>query len=232
MSSPRFDGVLFDMDGLLLDSERIYLSIFRIALVDLELEWDEALYLSMIGRNGIESAKLLINHYGPTYDHDRMRARLDHHWKLHVAKESVPLMPGVIELLDLLDELRIPCAVATSTARGRAEAKLTDAGIRHRFQGLIGGDDVSNGKPHPEPYLKAAALLGLDASRCLALEDSANGIRSAHGAGAAAVMVPDLLQPTSEIEAIAHRIAPSLLDVRDWLASTHHLPLTAMVDSR
>lgn len=228
----RFDGVLFDMDGLLLDSERVYQIIWRQALVDLALEWHEPLYLSMIGRNGVESAALLTSHYGDAYHPDRMRERLDHHWKAHVALEPVALMPGVIELLDYLDAAGIPRVVATSTGQARAEVKLTETGIRHRFQGLIGGDDVTFGKPHPEPYIKAAALLGLDPARCLALEDSANGIRSAHAAGAAAVMVPDILAPTPEIEAIAHRIAPSLLHVRDWLVAMHDKPLTATADSR
>jgi len=228
----RFDGVLFDMDGLLLDSERVYQIIWRQALVDLGLDWHEPLYMSMIGRNGVESAALLTSHYGDTYQHEQMRERLDHHWKAHVAREPVALMTGVIELLDYLDGAGIPRVVATSTGRARAEVKLTEVGIRHRFQGLIGGDDVAFGKPHPEPYQKAAALLGLDPARCLALEDSANGIRSAHGAGATAVMVPDILAPTAEIQAIAHKIAPSLLHVRDWLISMDDMSLTATVDSR
>jgi HAD superfamily hydrolase (TIGR01509 family) len=220
MMAGGFAGVLFDMDGLLLDSERIFKLAWRAAIEDLDFAWDEDFFHSLIGLNSKLSRQRLQEFYGPDDRLTRLPDRVDHHFHKLTDDAPIPVKPGVHELLDLLDHHDVPRAVATSTKRGNALAKLERSGLLHRFHGLVGGDEVTDGKPSPEPFRKAAALLEVEADRCLALEDSFNGIRAAHAAGATPVMVPDLLHPTPEIRALAHRIAPSLLEVRDWLLAT------------
>src|SRR5207253_2615312 len=115
--------------------------------------------------------------------------------------------------LDHLDSLQIPVAVATSTKSARAMQKLGDAGIGGRFKAVIGGDQVENSKPHPDIYLKAAAALGVLAEKCLALEDSENGVRSAFSAGMTVIQVPDLVEPSEALRSLGHVILGSLREV-------------------
>lgn len=211
-------AVLFDMDGLLINSERPLRAAMIAASQAVERPMDEALYASLIGRPYPAVHSRLLEHFGSETVMDRFtelyRADIQ-----AVFEARIPLMRGVHELLDYLDARGLPAVVATSTQRARARHHLDKAGIGHRFRTVIGGDDVSQGKPHPEPYLKAAAALGVEPRFCLALEDSHNGVRSAHAAGTMAVMVPDLLPATAEMEALCHRVLPDLLAVRDLLAA-------------
>ena len=119
-----------------------------------------------------------------------------------------------MDLLKVLRDAAIRMAVATSTARPRSEAQLKKAGILHNFDVLVTRSDVETGKPHPETFLKAAALLSVDPSNCLALEDSHNGVRAAAAAGMATIMIPDVLHPTPEIVSLCVGVLPSLDDVR------------------
>jgi HAD superfamily hydrolase (TIGR01509 family) len=134
-----------------------------------------------------------------------------------MAEHRLALKPGVPELLDLLDMLEIPRAIATSTGRSLAESHLSHHNLLHRFSVLITIDECTQGKPHPEPYLNAARALAAAPSTCWALEDSPNGIRSAHAAGMSAIMVPDLIQPDGEIQACCAHVLDSLHDVRALL---------------
>ncbi|MDE1148761.1 MAG: HAD family phosphatase [Azospirillaceae bacterium] len=210
-------AVIFDMDGLLIDSERPLRGAMLAAAVTVERPLTEAFYSTLIGRPYPAVRQMLVDHFGGEALFERFttlyRGAIQAHFEAGIA-----LMTGVVELLDDLDAAGIPMAVATSTQRERALHHLTQAGIAHRFRAIIGGDDVTQGKPHPEPYLKAAAALDIDPSHCLALEDSHNGIRAAHAAGMMAVMVPDLLSPTAEIEALC-RVAADLHEVRRWVAA-------------
>src|SRR5262249_21552474 len=119
-----------------------------------------------------------------------------------------------MDLLKVLRDAAIPLAVATSTARPKTEAQLKKAGIFHNFDVLVTRSDVEIGKPHPETFLKAAALLSVDPSNCLVLEDSHNGVRAAAAAGMATIMIPDLLPLIPEIASLCVGVLPSLNDVR------------------
>lgn len=211
-------AVIFDMDGLLIDSERPLRAAMIKASLAVDHPMDEALYASLIGRPYPAVHARLLDHFGSETTMDRFtelyRADIQ-----DTFAAGITLMRGVLPLLDLLDAAGLPAMVATSTQRARAHHHLDKAGIGHRFRGVIGGDDVSQGKPHPDPYLKAAAALGVDPRHCVALEDSHNGIRSAHAAGTMPIMIPDLLPATAEIEALCHRVLPDLHAVRDLLAA-------------
>ena len=134
-----------------------------------------------------------------------------------LAATRLALKPGAIELLDTLDDLGLPRAIATSSARETVEHHLQFHDLVGRFHHIVGHGDYAVGKPAPDPFLKAAELLGVEPRSCLALEDSHNGVRSAAAACMMTVMVPDLLEPTDEIRGLCAFVARDLHEVRDLL---------------
>jgi HAD superfamily hydrolase (TIGR01509 family) len=131
-----------------------------------------------------------------------------------MASSRLALKPGVVELLDALDDLRLPRAIATSSAYHTVEHHLTAHNLVGRFQEIVGHGDYASGKPAPDPFVNAAERLGVEPRLCLALEDSYNGVRSASSAGMMTVMVPDLLEPTDEIRGLCTFVARDLHEVR------------------
>ncbi len=211
-------AVLFDMDGLLLDTERLIRDAMLAVMADLGFAMAAEDYALLIGRPEPASRAIMLDRFGQGLDYDAMRAevrqRISDQWG-----PRRPLKPGAADLLAQLNAAGVPCAVATSSENALARAHLGHAGLLDGFATIVGCDDVSQGKPHPEPYLAAAARLGTDPARCLALEDSHNGIMSAHAAGCQVVMVPDLLPATPEIRARLVAVAPDLVTVGHWLAT-------------
>ncbi len=209
----RPDAVIFDMDGLLLDSERLALALHEQAASDLGLRWDHDISLQMVGLNSRDSAHILTQAFGADYPVEALNARFGELYEAAIQAGSIPLKPFVRELLQRLEALRIPCAVATSTRRVRAEAKLSHAKLLPQFKALACGDEVLRGKPHPEIYELAAQRVGAQPTRCLALEDSNAGVRAAVSAGMKVVMVPDLLRPDADIRRLGVPAVESLRDV-------------------
>lgn len=210
----RIEAVVFDMDGLIIDTETLARLTWRQAAADCGLDLDDALFGTLVGRTRRDSNAILQAAFGEGFALDAFRLRCSEHWEVCIAERGIPLKPGVVELLDLLDEVGLPRAVATSTTRAGAERSLALAGVLDRYPVLVTGDQVERGKPAPDIFLRAAEVLAVDPARCLALEDSPYGIMAAHAAGMVPVMVPDLVLPTEEIESLAYRVVASLHDVR------------------
>jgi HAD superfamily hydrolase (TIGR01509 family) len=209
-------AVIFDMDGLLLDTEVLYRTAIFAACAAQGLQMVDHVHLSLIGApRDLEDSKL-IAHFGRTFDLDRYHQDCAMHFD-DLCATSVPLRPGVTDLLEALTDAAIPMAVATSTARAKSQAQLKKAGILDNFAALVTRSDITTGKPHPETFLRAAELLRVDPSNCLALEDSYNGVRAAAAAGMATIMIPDLLQPNPEIASLCVGVFPSLKDVQRLL---------------
>lgn len=206
-------AVVFDMDGLLLDSERIAYDIGRQVSLDLGIPWTHETAMQLIGRNSREHEALLKGAFGEDYPLAVHQAEFGRRYEAVIAQGTIPLKPGVHELFDVLDTLKLPRAVATSTRRSRALPKLAAVGLLARVDLVVAGDEVSRGKPAPDIFLAAAERLGQAAERCLALEDSNAGVRAAHAAGMRVVMVPDLLQPADDIRDAGIMVAASLLDI-------------------
>lgn len=206
-------AVVFDMDGLLLDSERIAYDIGRQVSLDLGIPWTHETAMQLIGRNSREHEALLKGAFGEDYPLEVHQAEFGRRYEAVIAQGTIPLKPGVHALFDVLDARRLPRAVATSTRRSRALPKLEAVGLLARVDLVVAGDEVSRGKPAPDIFLAAAERLGQAAERCLALEDSNAGVRAAHAAGMRVVMVPDLLQPADDIRDAGIMVAASLLDI-------------------
>ncbi|WP_026971720.1 HAD family hydrolase [Aliagarivorans marinus] len=213
MSKP-IHAAIFDMDGLLLDSERLCRSYFLDACSELQLNVPESVYLQIIGCNAQRIEQIFAEQLGPDFPYHPLRERWMALYQGHVHNRAVALREGVRELLELLAGLPIQLAVATSTAKELAENKLRLAGLRDYFSLITCGCEVAHSKPDPEIYLLAASRLGIAPEHCIAFEDSANGVRAAHAANMQVVQVPDLVMPDEPLLALQHRVIPSLNEAR------------------
>lgn len=207
-------GVLFDMDGLLLDSERLARDAFLTACADVGRTVSLDVYHRCIGTTAAATQELLLTAYGEDFPLEAIEARWSAHYHARLAEGPVPVKAGARSLLSTLRERAVPMALVTSTGRPVAEAKLEATALLDFFHCLICGGETERGKPAPDPYLAAADRLALDPARCWALEDSGNGVRAAFGAGCTVFQIPDLVPPDAELETLGHYIASSLDEVR------------------
>jgi HAD superfamily hydrolase (TIGR01509 family) len=212
-------AVVFDMDGLMLDTERLALRCWTEAAAELGLDFDAGLIPSMIGRNVRDSRSLVLARHGDAYPVDRLALASQRIYDGIVERDGVAVKPGVVALLDWLDAMRIPRVVATSTRRARAQAKLARADLLVRFATVVGGDEVERGKPEPDIFLLAAARIGAVPADCIVLEDSEPGVLGALAAGMTPIMVPDLVPPSETLLARGPLVLASLLLVRAHLAA-------------
>ncbi len=204
-------AVIFDMDGLLLDTERVCLDAFVQACLGYGIKDSEAVFLQCVGHRGdavdIIVEKALSGKVGLQTFYQDWGALIDQ--KLD---QNIPVKAGVLKLLSFLKTQDIPMAVATSTKTKSAVPLLEKAGLMGFFAHVVGGEQVEHGKPQPDIYIRAAKLLGVDIAKCVAFEDSNTGVLAAVRSGAKAVQVPDLLTPSEEIKALGHIIAPDILE--------------------
>lgn len=209
----QFRGVIFDMDGLLLDTERIALAAFNRTCAGFNLPCREDLFMLCLGTNQARGREVLQEGLRGLVDHSLFEETWDRHYLELTTNEAVPLKPGASELLEHVASLRIPAAVATSTRTSRARDKLRSAGILEKFEAIVGGDQVEKSKPAPDIYLRAAEVLNAEPRACLALEDSENGVRAALAAGMTVVQIPDLVAPSQALRSLGHVVLQSLRDV-------------------
>ena len=217
MSLPRpVKAVVFDMDGLLVDTETVVFAAMQHAAAQFGGEMPFATFQRMVGLQHAHSDIILVEHFGEGFDLETWTAAVSEHFHAEAAA-GIALKAGVVEILDALDAAGLPRAIATSSSLEAVHHSLGRHGLVDRFHALITRDVQTMGKPHPEPFLKAAAALGVDPADCLALEDSHNGVRAASSAGMMTVMVPDMLDPTEEMHTLCVRIAADLHEVRGWI---------------
>lgn len=217
MALPRtVKAVVFDMDGLLVDTEQVVFDAMTAAARGDGRELPFDIFKRMVGLPGHASDAIVIEHFGAGFDVERWRTEVSRHFD-DIAAAGIALKAGVIELLEVLDRREMPRAIATSSTRRAVEHSLGQHGLVDRFHAVISRELQTRHKPHPDPFLKAAEALGIDPADCLALEDSHNGVRAAASAGMMTVMVPDLLDPTEEMHALCIRIAADLHEVRELL---------------
>jgi HAD superfamily hydrolase (TIGR01509 family) len=205
-------AVIFDMDGLMLDSERAIIGCLAEAARELGHDLPEMLWLSMVGHSEAVCRHLLDEAVGETQRD--LILRRSHVLYDAVVAAGVPHRPGILAMLDFLQTRDIPRAVATSTRRPLALKKLEASSLLPRFDAICTSSDVEHPKPAPDVYLLAARSLGVDPTQCLVLEDSPTGVRAALAAGMYPIQIPDLLEPDDAVRALGHLILPSLDDAR------------------
>lgn len=203
-------GIIFDMDGLMLDTERLFRQAYQQAAMEHGVDFPDELYAEMIGHRADSSQRIMMKGLGPDAPHQEIIEGARRHYYVLLEKGGVPIRPGLADVLDYLDEIDMPRAVATSTHGGLTNSKLSASGLSKRLPVVVSGDEVEHGKPAPDIYLRAAELLDLPATVCLVLEDSPTGLEGAFNAGATPVLIPDLREPTDKMRKQAALIFPSL----------------------
>jgi len=206
---PEFEAVIFDMDGTLIDTERIGEASWVHAGDDLGMEVPEELKRRMIGRR-LPDIRALVQSYFPETDVEPLLDRANFHYHRLVTEAPPPVKPGALELLERLRALEMPMALATSSRHEQAEDKLTRTGLRSFFSVLVAGDDVRRGKPDPEIFHRAAEELGVSIEACAVFEDSGPGIEAANRSGAVAVLVPEFWPADNAAALFAHHVLRDL----------------------
>ena len=206
-------GVIFDMDGVILDTEKLYARFWREAAVALGYPMTHQQALGMRSLNSQAGQAKLESYFGPGISRDQVRCKRIELMDAYTDVHGVELMPGVREILAFLKQRGIAIAVATASPMERVERYLKPYGVLEQFDVLCSADDVLRGKPEPDIYLKAAGMIGLPPEKCLAVEDSPAGILSASRAGCRPVFVPDQDQADEETMQLLYAHADSLLDI-------------------
>ena len=205
-------AIVFDMDGTLLDTEAVHRVTMQAAADALGHDLTDAVFQQLVGVHRDVNTQTLLAHFGDDFPIEEFYrdgdARFEEMWR-----EGIAFRPGARALLEGLRAAGLPLAVATSTASPFAEQRLERSGILPLFETVVTRSDVTRPKPHAEPYLLAAERLGVDPRDCVAVEDSPNGLRAAAAAGMMALLVPDLIPPTEETEALATQVLPDLAAV-------------------
>ena len=196
MRKPK--AVIFDMDGLMLDTERPMIPIWIEAGKAIGWDIQAQTAINTIGKNGDDIRKLCMGELGPDFPYEKFKTELNRLFDEEFEK-GIGHKPGLLELLDHLASLNMPLAVGTSSRKSAAQWKLEKAGIKGRFSHIVCGDEVENGKPAPDIFLKAAELLGFSPAECVGFEDSIAGLMALRDAGIASVFIKDIVEPPEEI---------------------------------
>ena len=209
-------NVIFDMDGVIFDSERAYISAYQKLAPKYGLNDAEVVHracMDSIGVNRQKTKEIFFSYVGHEFDYLAYREDV----QVELNKSPFELKPGVYELFDWLKEKEAYIALASSTRQVSVTKMLDNADLTKYFKAIVCGDMVSHSKPHPEIFLTAAERLGAEPKDCYVIEDSYNGIRAAHAAGMHPIMVPDILQPDKEIRRLSEVVLPSLFEVKEYL---------------
>ena len=214
-------AVVFDMDGVIFDSEKLYRKHWMISAKEYGLDEEvmKTLLDKIAGATKERNEKLMKDHFGQDFDYMVFRESTMNRMDKDIDENGVELKPGVKELFNYLKGHGYMIGLATSTVKERAERNLKRAGLISYFDGIMYGGIVTNGKPAPDIYEHACQLLGVPVSEAIGVEDSINGIISSHAAGLYTIMVIDLIQPNDEVRAIADQIYDSLFEVKELLES-------------
>lgn len=209
-------AVIFDMDGVIFDSECLALECWEKIGAKYHLEGMREAFLPCIGTNKVKTKEIVLEHYGKDFPYDEFSREASALFHKIVDENGLPEKTGVRELLTYLQEHKIPLALASSTRLEVVTQELKQAGLYEYFSVVMGGDQLKRSKPEPDIYLMTCEKLGIRPANAYAIEDSYNGIRSAHSAGMKPIMVPDMLPATEEMRDKSVVVLEDLLQVRDW----------------
>ena len=213
----NIDAVIFDMDGVIFDSERITRIMWKKAGEEFNVKDVDSTVAEVTGRSFSDTCSYLKEKYGENFPAVEFRTRCSELFHSYADKNGLPFMSEAKETLDYLKQKGYTLALASSTRQAVVERELKQASIYDYFKTITCGDMVAHSKPDPEIYIKAAESLGADCHRCIAIEDSPNGIISSYRAGMMSVMVVDQIKPTEELKKILYKLCYSLREVRSFL---------------
>lgn len=195
-------NVIFDMDGLMFDTERVFIKAWDYAGEKIGIGKAGFMVYKTLGMNIATAYQVWREEFGDRYHQEELKKHTKIFLQKYYEENIVPVKPGLYILLDFLKSKQCRMAVATSSPRWEVEKHLKDAKVEDYFSGIVCGDMIENSKPAPDIYLKACELLGAEPKDCYALEDSRNGLLSAYRAGCKPIMIPDLWQPDEEIRKV------------------------------
>ena len=209
--------IIFDMDGLMINSERVTYECYVKVLEKMNLTMSEDFYKRLLGKTLPTAFQIMYDEYGNDFPMDDVLGEVHQLMNDIFEKEGVPLKEGLIELLTYLKDNNYLTIVATSSTRNRVEHLLGMADILKHYDDSICGDEVTHGKPNPEVFLRACEKLGVQPSQALVLEDSEAGIQAAHSANIPVICIPDMKYPEPEYAQMTTKIFQSLHTVIDYL---------------
>ena len=222
----KLQALVLDMDGLLLDTEPVYERVWRDSLASAGYSLTHDMFLQLLGRGRKGALAKVSELFGPALSQEALNVELSRREALYFEEAPVQVKPGAHELLEFAVQHNLMRIVATSTRRDVAQKRLASSKLIAFFNDLVGGDEVSQSKPAPDIFLAAAKKLGVEPQHCVVLEDSEMGVRGAHAAGMTPIMIPDLLEPSVHIRAIARVILPSLHAVPGWLGDCFEISIS------
>ncbi|MBO5112989.1 MAG: HAD family phosphatase [Lachnospiraceae bacterium] len=218
----KYKAVIFDMDGVIFDSERLVLEGWQEIAAKYGIEGIGEVLPRCLGVNAQATREIFREYYGQDFPYDEYKKEASALFHSRYGNGKLPLKSGVKELLSYLKENGYLVGLASSTRQAIVEQEIRDAGLMPYFDNLVCGDMLKRSKPEPDIYLKACENLDVEPRMAVAVEDSYNGIRSAKRAGMVPVMVPDMVQPDEEMRSLAHKICKDLFEVKNWISETEN----------
>lgn len=212
-----FSAVIFDMDGLMFNTELIAKIAWFQTFEKLDYKISDDDYLKIVGRNSSDIKRLLSEILGNDFPYEKSAQLQRQYFDDYVDMNGIELKAGLLELLDYLEKNSIPKAVASSSDKEKVLKRLNITNVLNRFDAIICGDEIQNGKPAPEIFLKTAARLNVAPEKCIVLEDSDAGVMAAHNAGMIPLIIPDLTPPDAEVVKLAYGVYKSLHEVKSLL---------------
>lgn len=210
-------AVVFDMDGVLFDTERLCMECWVETAAERDMPDMEQVFPLCIGRNSTDTKQIILEHYGADFSYDDFRQQASGAFWKRIETEGLPVKKGAEKLLAYLKQSGYQIALASSTKYESVVSHLKQAELIDYFSVIVTGDMIEHSKPLPDIYLLACRKLGVQPEEAYAIEDSFNGIRSAYSAGMKAIMVPDMIQPDEEMQEKSFLVCRDLLEVMRFL---------------
>jgi HAD superfamily hydrolase (TIGR01509 family) len=214
--------VVFDMDGLMFDTERLAKKFWMEASEKFNHKIDDEIFKKTIGLNVNKTRGIYKEYYGDEFPYEEIRAEKNKLERNYISSNGVPFKKGLIELLEYLKKIKLKVALATSTGKERTELLLNSSDVKKYFDFITYGDEIHNSKPHPEIFLETCKKAGCQPENCIVLEDSENGVIGAYRAGMLPIMIPDMLEPAEDIEKMLFKKFNNLIEVKNYFEKSSH----------
>ena len=211
-------AVIFDMDGVIFDTERVYLEIWQSVFEKYGYKMTKELYITVMGTGRKNVIKTFLENFGDDLPIEKMYEEKDNQLFYIIENQGIPLKKGVKELFSMLKEKNYKIALATSAKRDRVEKQIKDKWLKESFDAIVCGDDVEKGKPSPDIFLKAAKEIDVEPENCFVVEDSPAGIRAAFSGGMKGIHVEDLKVADKDILRYCQKNFKNLQEVKEYLS--------------